>query len=252
MDTVEQIRLIEELAMNAWPAETIQIMDGWRLRFNHGITRRTNSVWPNEFGGRVPLEIRMRAVESFYERRGLPARFQITPAQLPQGLDDILEARGYTIHARTAVQTARTTDVLARTHSHLPVHIVEGADPDWFQAYAAAEAFDTLAAEVRWNTLRRTGPRDAYALLRANGQPVGVGRGVLERGRVGIFGMSTHPEHRRQGYATAVLHALARWASENGAEDMYLQVEMHNTGAQALYARAGFETLYHYYYRQKP
>jgi len=31
----EEIRLIEELAYNAWPASIVQIVDGWRVRFHH-------------------------------------------------------------------------------------------------------------------------------------------------------------------------------------------------------------------------
>ncbi len=36
----ESIVLIEELAANAWPAELVDELDGWRLRFNWGATSR--------------------------------------------------------------------------------------------------------------------------------------------------------------------------------------------------------------------
>ncbi|MCH8283761.1 MAG: hypothetical protein IIC20_04195 [Chloroflexi bacterium] len=36
----ESIVLIEELAANAWPAELVDELDGWRLRFNWGVTSR--------------------------------------------------------------------------------------------------------------------------------------------------------------------------------------------------------------------
>ena len=43
--TIELIRLVDELAANAWAAHTNQIVDGWRLRWNDGVTGRANSVW---------------------------------------------------------------------------------------------------------------------------------------------------------------------------------------------------------------
>ncbi len=45
--TLQLVRHIEGLALRAWPAAEQQSLDGWRLRFNAGVTRRANSVsWP--------------------------------------------------------------------------------------------------------------------------------------------------------------------------------------------------------------
>ncbi|MFQ5615764.1 MAG: GNAT family N-acetyltransferase [Anaerolineales bacterium] len=257
--TVKQIRFIEELAANAWPAETIQIVDGWWLRFNHDVSRRANSVWPNENGGRVPLELRLTLAEAFYARRGLPVRYQICPACLPVGLDDVLEARGYTVDAPTAVQIADTSIVLARTMPPPPagtevrgVSAFEALTDVWFDTYLRSEGHSERVAAVRKKLLGRIGPRQVYVLIEVGGEPVAVGRGVLERGWVGVFGMSTRPEFRRQGCATAILHVLAKWGKKSGAANMYLQVMENNPGAKALYAMAGFERLYHYHYRQSP
>jgi hypothetical protein len=41
---MNQITQIEALAANAIPAAIVQELDGWRLRFNYGVTRRANSV----------------------------------------------------------------------------------------------------------------------------------------------------------------------------------------------------------------
>ena len=60
--------------------------------------------------------------------------------------------------------------------------------------------------------------------------------------------ITKHPNFRRQGYATAVLHALAAWAKAREADQIYLQVMEENTAAKALYTRAGFRTGYQYAY----
>jgi ribosomal protein S18 acetylase RimI-like enzyme len=57
------------------------------------------------------------------------------------------------------------------------------------------------------------------------------------------------PAFRRQGLARSVVTALARWAAERGAAQLYLQVEIGNGGARRLYDRLGFRFAYAYHYR---
>jgi ribosomal protein S18 acetylase RimI-like enzyme len=64
--------------------------------------------------------------------------------------------------------------------------------------------------------------------------------------------MATRPEFRRRGCAAAILHALARWSQRHQVTQMYLQVMENNRPALALYAQVGFETRYHYHYREAP
>ena len=78
---MEEIALLEELGTNAWPAERIHTIAGWRLRTTEGVTRRANSVWPNRAEGALSLAERIDAVEAFYEAQGLPACFHISPAR---------------------------------------------------------------------------------------------------------------------------------------------------------------------------
>jgi ribosomal protein S18 acetylase RimI-like enzyme len=88
-------------------------------------------------------------------------------------------------------------------------------------------------------------------LLRIDGAPAALGLGVVEGDWLGIFCMTTDPGFRRRGAASAILRTLAIWAQLYDARRAYLQVMDQNTAAQALYARVGFETLYHYHYREK-
>ena len=39
-----EIKLIEDLSLNAWPSHQIQFYDGWVLRFSYFYTHRTR-VW---------------------------------------------------------------------------------------------------------------------------------------------------------------------------------------------------------------
>ncbi len=248
------IQYLEELSSNAWPAAVVQVVDGWRLRFNWGVTRRANSVWPNEAGDRHPLAEKLTLVEDFYARWGSPARYQICPAAQPADLDAVLAKRGYTSEARTSVQTASLATVLARTQPNpaYTVTVTETPNEQWMATYGQLERMSEHAINMRWDILRRIGPRAGYALLNVKGRPVAVGLAVVERGWAGIFGMTTQVEFRRQGVATTVLHALAKWGQPHQASRMYLQVMENNPPARALYTQAGFETRYHYHYRTAP
>ncbi len=250
--TLQLVRHIEGLALRAWPAAEQQSLDGWRLRFNAGVTRRANSVWPNDAQGSRSLDDKLAIVEDFYARRGQPARYQVCPASQPDELGAVLERRGYRADAHTSVQTAETSAVLAATGarslpSH-PVAIADTFDAQWFAAYCAAEGVGEREAEMRRGILERIAARTAYASLAIDGWAVCAGLGVLEDDWLGVFSMAIHPAFRRAGAATAVLHALAAWGHRQHASHMYLQVMHGNQPARALYQRLGFTTLYDYYY----
>ncbi len=243
---------IEELALHAWPAAEVQIVDGWRLRFTHGTTRRANSVWPNDAGQALPLDDKLDLVEEFYTRRGLPPRYQICTAAQPVDLDAVLERRGYVADAFTSVQIADLTGVLAATPGRPtePIVLGEALNANWFGAYCQAEHVAEHEAEMRRSILERIAPPTAYISLAHEGRTIATGLGVLEHGWVGVFSMTTAQDYRRRGAATAILRALAEWGSDHSARNLYLQVMRHNTPARALYERVGFRTLYEYHYRE--
>jgi ribosomal protein S18 acetylase RimI-like enzyme len=246
------VPLLEELSANAWPAAIMQAIDGWRLRFNWGVTRRANSVWPNATENRRSLAEKLSLVEDFYSRWGQSARYQICPAAQPSELDKVLAKRGYTSDAQTSVQIAPLATVLANTIAS-PSYTITTADTfdeEWFVTYCALERVNSHTAEVRRGILQRIGPLAGYALLKLEGQPIALGLAVVERGWSGVFSMVTHIDFRQQGAATAVLRALANWSQSHQASHMYLQVMLSNAPARALYARTGFKTLYHYHYRE--
>ena len=192
--------------------------------------------------------------EEFYRERGLVPRFQISPAARPPG-STRSSRRAATASRRPRSCSWRDADqVLERTAAQeMPeIAVAEGIDEFWVAEYAYAHGDDELARErlrSYGHLLRRLGPSVATAVLPIDRKPAAIGLGVLERGWVGVFAMGTRPEARRRGAATAVLHALAGWARDQGADQLYLQVESASDAARQLYVRAGFETAYRYHYR---
>lgn len=252
---VEAVYYLEELAANAWPAEVVQLVDGWRLRFTPGVTsRRVNSVWPNNPGRFSTVNQKLDWVEAFYARRKLPARFQICPAAQPANLDEILAERGYHLDAPTFVQSVAIEMILERLppQTETAVNLQTHLPDDWFNFQATQNHMNGVQAAARKAALNRIGPQAVFAQVEVDINIIGIGLGILERGWLGIFGMMTHPDRRRQGAATAVLRALAQWGQSQGAAQVYLQVMENNVQARPLYNQAGFATQYQYHYRQSP
>jgi ribosomal protein S18 acetylase RimI-like enzyme len=243
--------LLDELAVNATGATTFQVVDGWLLRAAPEFPfRRTNSVFPNGGTGTIddaPFDV----VADYYRSRGLPVRYQLSPAARPAGLDERLARDGYEIEAPVDILVAELGAVVDRTTTGWHVTVAEGISDDWARAYGRLHGTDdTIASRIEaYGRLMRTvAPRVVAATLDADGAPGGIGFGVVERGWLGIYGMATRPDVRRRGVATAILHALAR-ASAPEASNVYLQVEIDNDGAQHCYRRAGFAREYGYHYR---
>ncbi|MBN2045370.1 MAG: GNAT family N-acetyltransferase [Anaerolineales bacterium] len=251
MDT-SLVRLIEELAANAWPAEIVQHLGGWRLRYSGGSSRRVNSVWPNLPPAGDQIETALAAVEEFYQRHNTIPRFQICPASLPQELPAMLAALGYHTDAHTAVKIAPVKTVLANTkQSACKITSSATLTEAWFQSYTRASGYMQESLPIRRGILNRIGPEKNFILLTENGKQVATGLGVLERGWMGVFCVVTDSICRRRGFASGVMHLLADWGKSRGAEKIYLQVMEDNTPALRLYQRMGFEHLYQYSYYQK-
>jgi GNAT superfamily N-acetyltransferase len=240
---------LERRAFDAWPAATVHDLDGWKLRYTSGVTRRANSVWPGALRGPLSLEERVARAERFYEERSAPSCFQIIPIDAAHGLDEDLARRGYDIDAPVWIQTA-PIDVLASAWgpAHLTVRVAPGYDAAWLHVAVTRGRFRD-AASVLTALLDRIGPSALFATALRDEEPIAIALGVLSAPFIGIFNMMTVPEHRREGAAGGLLLALARAADTRGIRHAYLQVERDNHAAMTLYARAGFTTRYGYHYR---
>jgi N-acetylglutamate synthase len=250
LDMSDTIRLLDELAANAWPAIVQQGLDGWRLRASDGVTRRANSVLS---AGRGPGYAGwLRDVELFYRRRHLPVRFQVSPASPPE-LDSFLQEHGYRVDAETSVMAATTATVCerARGKSRFSLHAQSVLTARWLDAFLRIEGFSEDGRPAYERILGTIGPPACFVVLHDGAEDVGVGISVAERGWAGIFCLATAEKYRRQGVAKRVMSALADWSQDQGAHNLYLQVVATNAPAVTLYSKLAFSPLYSYHYREK-
>ena len=246
------IRNLEEVAADAVPAAVAEKLDGWRLRFNFGVKRRPNSVLAADVGA-LDLATKVARAEAFYAAHGLKARFQLSPASLPEGLDAFLTARGYRrVPETVSVQVMALERFEARAEPNVTLKVRYSPDETFLSLYCDTEGLSGRRAVVFREMLRRLPGRAAFALAFVEDVPVATGVGVAYGDMLGLFNIATAPSARRQGFASAVVAKLLSWGQAQGAASAYLQVSDNNTGAQAVYERFGFRTLYHYYYLEAP
>ncbi len=243
------VRTLQERAARALPAQHVQEVAGWCLRHSSSCDWWVGTVLPHGDVAAGELVARVVEAEEFYAGHGGVARFQISPGACPRGLDPFLAERGYRRQGSISLQVAST----ARVREQMPTASLRMRLDDhptraWFETWHAVhDAGGDPRAD--WDMLSRVDRPSAYARAMIDDEVVAVGRGVVDSGWVGVFGMATLRAARGKGGGRDVLVALAEWAAAHDAQRMYLQVAQDNGAALGLYERSGFSELCGYHYR---
>ena len=240
------IRALEERAFNAWPARQTVFHRGWVFRLSGGYTKRANSV--NALLPGAPFDGVREAAAALYARHGLPAVFRISPLAPPEADQELADA-GYQ-HFDPSLVLHRPLALGSVGKPDGSTHISTTPTAAWLEGFAAANSVPTHHRALHNSMLDHIAHPAAFALQHdAQGQPVGFGLAVLERGAVGLYDLAVAPEHRGGGRGRALVTALLHWAAEAGAASAYLQVRAQNAAALGLYQSMGFKTAYGYHYR---
>jgi len=241
--TADELAL-EAVAAQGWqPAETASI-GGWLLRATGGFTSRGNSVLPLRAPG-VPLDEALERAGAWYAGRGLPLQLQV-PTEARRLLDAELGERGWPILTETQVLAVRL-DLMRDADASADVRLDAEPDDAWLARYRDGAGLEPVA-----RALLTRHDRVRFASVRAGGDVLAIGRGVIDQEWLGVAAVEVDPAHRRRGLARAVMAALRQWGREQGARRSYLQVEADNEPALALYGRLGYWHHHDYRYRVHP
>ena len=246
----KEIKLIEDLSLNAWPSHQMQIYDSWILRFSYFYTHRTNSV--EQLGAStLPLAEKISYCESIYRDWGTPCIFKINPFLIPD-FDNMLDKRHYEIEHVTEVMTMQIPDNICPA-SDVPVQLDPKIRPEWiFSLFDLKEMTNEIHRQIVPSMYRAIPKRTIAAHIEAEGRYVATGLGILDRDYIGIYAIHVDPAYRRQHFARAICQNLLLQGQKQGARKAYLQVVQGNTPARKLYEQIGFTQLYTYWFRVSP
>jgi GNAT superfamily N-acetyltransferase len=235
---------LEAVAARGLRAADTQELGGWLMRADHGFTRRANSVLPSKAPG-MPLDEALGRAHEWYAERGLPVRLHV-PVEARRLLDAELGERGWAPDHETHVMVARLDRLRTDGPDGPPLELTDRPDEDWLRTYRGGAGVTEAG-----RALLARHDRVVFASLRLDGRVVGVGRGALDAGWLGIMAVEVEPDYRRQGLAAGVMAGLAAWGAAHGATRSYLQVGVDNS-AVALYEKLGYWVHHDYRYRSAP
>lgn len=248
------IESVERATVAAVPPDALEQLPGWLLPLDSGTVGRAHSAVP--LTHEAPSLALLPQIEARYAARGLPPVFRLpVEGSAFAEFGAALRERGYTPTQPTLVMHGEAQR-MADSGDATGVDVSTQPHADWSRVYLG-EGFDAVDGAHRVRLLQRA--QDAvYVSLRVPegesgaGGVAAVGCACFAEGWAGVHGMRTRPMYRGRGYARRVLAAMGQAALARGVTRAFLQVEIENQLARALYARTGFEPLWTYVYWRRP
>jgi GNAT superfamily N-acetyltransferase len=162
-------------------------------------------------------------------------------------LKEVLKERGYRVGPGSAEVWVAREEEWVLDERDGDVRLADWPDQEWSAcAFEEDGAAERVVHEGIAN--RSPAPKVFASIAGEGGETASCGMAVMVDGCAGLFSMRTGAAHRRRGLARRVVAGLVRWAVENGAGLMYLQVAAANEAAKGLYRGAGFGCAYSYEY----
>ena len=253
---METITELERTAAAHWRGIEEQWLGDWLLRAAEGFTGRANSVLPLGDPG-LPLDGALAAVTGWYHARGLSPLIAV-PGPLEAGpsgqlLDDHLAERQWSTRPGPAFVMVADLPLGGQRPDSLPAGVVIRVADEPDDAWAAMYHYrgqDHLPPVAR--KVLTSAQSQAFLSARSGDEVFAIARLSLAGGWAGITAVEVSPARRRQGLGTTITAAACREAGQRGIGRVFLQVELANAPARALYERLGFRYSHRYHYRVAP
>lgn len=253
---METITELERTAAAHWRGTEEEWLGDWLLRAAEGFTGRANSALPLGDPG-LPLDEALAAVTGWYHERGLPPVIAV-PGPLETGpsgqlLDDHLAERQWSTRPGPAFVMVADLPLGGQRPGVLPAGVVVRAADEPDDAWAAMYHYrgqDHLPPVAR--KVLTSAPSQVFVSIRSGEEVLAIARLSLAGGWAGITAVEVSPARRRRGLGAAITAAACHEAGQRGAGRVFLQVEVANAPARALYEGLGFRYSHRYHYRIAP
>ena len=233
---------VERHALPGWRADS-EPLGEWTLRAGSGFTGRANSCHAVGDPG-MPVDAAAAEIVAYAARHGIAPMAMVVTGSAEE---HALRGLGWVdTYVPTQVLTARLSEVLADRTPTADAAVSPVLDDPWLAAYAQSRPLPADRAVVE-RILDGDPPR-GFATMTIGAIPVAIGRGHVSGPWLGVAAVWVHPDHRREGRATAIVTALGHWAARQGCRYAYVQVDEENEGALTAYQRLGFRPHHRYLY----
>ncbi|MFC3069825.1 GNAT family N-acetyltransferase [Phenylobacterium soli] len=240
MLSAAEIESLERSVVAAVAPERVVEMAGWLVPLDAGPIGRAKSAAPLVHDADPEA---VADVEQIYGAIRLPPAFRLaeTPGLAP--VRDELIRRGYRAETPTIMKTGSAAGLT--TLSDRPAELLAAPDEAWAACFTG-EGFDPEEGAARVRNLARS-PDALFGAVREGDRTVACGVVTFNHGWIGVHGMRTAPDARRQGLAGRILAAFGREAQGRGIDRVVLQVTEENP-ARSLYRSAGLNPVWRYHY----
>ncbi|MFX0057232.1 MAG: GNAT family N-acetyltransferase [Candidatus Heimdallarchaeota archaeon] len=256
MTLKSEVKYIQEILLNSWPAKEYFFLNGWILRFTDGVTSRANSVLPlNYNGNKNTIDRDIGIVENAYKIYGLPPIFTMHDYYEPKYLRSKLIEKGYEEVSFTTTMGAKVTDLnylKVNNDYNYEIHAYRTNEFNEFLAKYSKRPIEEQQI-IKEICERINIPQKRFILAKDESSVIGTTMGVLNVDySLYIADVLVKPNYRRRRIASSMLIKLIKeWAELNGVINIWLQVENENEIAIKYYENLGLKGLFNYYYLQK-
>lgn len=241
---------VEDAGLNASAPPQQRWVDGWLVRFCAGKAKRARCI--NAVAdGRLSVAARLAQCEQLYAEMRLPLVVRITPFTRPAHLDDTLAEMGLRTIDDTRVMVLDRLDDIAAPEwpAGWSIHNI-GLDP-FAQRVGVLRGSPLSQRQAHAERLLHSPVPFTAFELREQGEVLACGQYAMEGDLVGLYDVFTAPALRGRGCARRLCQHLLVHARSRGARHAYLQVEVGNLPARAVYHQLGFADGYAYHYRTR-
>ncbi|MEW6640182.1 MAG: GNAT family N-acetyltransferase [Pseudomonadota bacterium] len=239
----------EHACLNAWPALSTVLHDGWLVRFADGLTRRANSANPLHAGARMDGAT-IQFFENLFRAQDLPLIVRV-PSMLDPTVDRHLAELGYIAEGESRTLYAEMAAMVVQPDA--AARLLTEPDDDWFDEIHDLQGRTPAQSEIYEDIIGSIALPAGFATLHEGGEVVAMAFGAIDGDMLCCESVITAAGRRGNGYGRRLMAALLHWAASQGAERACLQVEAHNTAGAALYRSLGMHTeLHRYHYRRLP